>query len=306
MPPRFTYWTIILDGQPTAFRAAERGELLPTLKQLQAKNPAAVLKWFARGRVWESPEEARRAREEEGAAARAAATEKARGREWRPGGEHRDPREKFKKETFQARKRREKKAADLARRAGEPGWRPRGDAARPDARHERPRQDRPHQDRPHQDRPREGGWQRDANRPARPRFEGDRQRKEGFAGSPRSQERRGEQGYRGGASGRPKGDHGKPPYHQAPPRPQPRRPGPAEAPPELPRKVAEPRPQATEPRPQVMDPRPKTTEPARELTQPPRQPATPPAESFPPGPPAPAHKTRLPRLRKDDSSRGTE
>ena len=58
MPPRFTFWTIIIDGQPTAFRAAEREELQPTLKQLQAKNPTAVLKWFARGRVWESPEDA--------------------------------------------------------------------------------------------------------------------------------------------------------------------------------------------------------------------------------------------------------
>src|SRR5512138_1299171 len=59
MPPRFTYWTIILDGQPTAFRAAEREALLPTLKQLQSKNPDAVLKWFAHGKVWDSPEEAR-------------------------------------------------------------------------------------------------------------------------------------------------------------------------------------------------------------------------------------------------------
>jgi tetratricopeptide (TPR) repeat protein len=58
MPPRYTYWTIILDGQPTAFRAADRETLLPTLKQLQSKNPGASLKWFARGKVWDSPEEA--------------------------------------------------------------------------------------------------------------------------------------------------------------------------------------------------------------------------------------------------------
>ena len=63
MPPRFTYWTILLDGRPTAFRAADREQLLPTLKQLRAKNPDAVLKWFAHGRVWESPDEVRQLRE---------------------------------------------------------------------------------------------------------------------------------------------------------------------------------------------------------------------------------------------------
>ena len=30
MPPRYAYWTIIAGGLPTAFRAAEREELLPT------------------------------------------------------------------------------------------------------------------------------------------------------------------------------------------------------------------------------------------------------------------------------------
>jgi hypothetical protein len=112
MPPRFTYWTIILDGQPTAFRAAEREQLLPTLKQLQTKNPDAVLKWFAHGRVWESPEELWRLKAKARETARDAAAER-RGRGWRPGGEHKDPREKFKRETFQARKRRDKKAANL-------------------------------------------------------------------------------------------------------------------------------------------------------------------------------------------------
>jgi hypothetical protein len=113
MPPRFTYWTIILDGQPTAFRAGERDQLLPTLKQLQSKNPAAVLKWFAHGRLWESPEEVWQVKLKAREAAREA-TEERRSRSWRPGGEHKDPREKFKKETFQARRRRDKKAANLA------------------------------------------------------------------------------------------------------------------------------------------------------------------------------------------------
>ena len=58
MPPRYAYWTIILEGKPTAFRAQQREELLPTFKQLQAKHPDAVMMWFARGRLWTSPEEA--------------------------------------------------------------------------------------------------------------------------------------------------------------------------------------------------------------------------------------------------------
>ena len=89
MPPRHTYWTIILEGKPTAFRAHTEEELLPTLKQLQARHPDAVLRWFARGKLWHSQEEERLAR-----ATRDVKREK-RGREWRPGGAHRDPRERF-------------------------------------------------------------------------------------------------------------------------------------------------------------------------------------------------------------------
>src|SRR5687767_13985731 len=96
MPPRFAYWTIIVGGQPTAFRAAEREELLPTLKQLQSKQTDAVMKWFSRGRLWESPAEAT-------AALRAQRAERdtrgrgpdRRGPDWRPGGQHQDPRDRF-------------------------------------------------------------------------------------------------------------------------------------------------------------------------------------------------------------------
>ena len=58
MPPRYAYWTILIDGKPTAFRAREKDELLPTFNQLQRKNKDIVFKWFARGRLWETPEEA--------------------------------------------------------------------------------------------------------------------------------------------------------------------------------------------------------------------------------------------------------
>lgn len=91
MPPRYAYWTILIDQKPTAFRAREREELLPTLNQLRRKNTDVVMKWFARGRLWESPEAAQAAQR-----APKAPLEK-RGRDWRPGGEHRDPRDRFKK-----------------------------------------------------------------------------------------------------------------------------------------------------------------------------------------------------------------
>jgi hypothetical protein len=61
MPPRHAYWTIIYGNQPTSFRAATTDELMPTFRQLQSKHPDAVMMWFARGRLWKSPEEAREA-----------------------------------------------------------------------------------------------------------------------------------------------------------------------------------------------------------------------------------------------------
>lgn len=58
MPPRYAYWTILVDNQPTAFRAKVVEELLPTFKQLKARNPSAVMMWAQFGRLWNSPEEA--------------------------------------------------------------------------------------------------------------------------------------------------------------------------------------------------------------------------------------------------------
>ena len=121
MPPRYAYWTIIADGLPTAFRAARREELLPTFSRIKQKHPDAEMKWFARGKLWESPESARQNRDagnrgrrpdhsrppKQSASSGAAdgfrperrparPGERARGRDWRPGGEHRDPRQKYK------------------------------------------------------------------------------------------------------------------------------------------------------------------------------------------------------------------
>ena len=50
MPPRYAYWTIIAGGLPTAFRASEREELLPTFQRIKEKHHDAEMKWFARGK----------------------------------------------------------------------------------------------------------------------------------------------------------------------------------------------------------------------------------------------------------------
>ena len=93
MPPRFVYWTIVAGGLPTAFRATEREELLPTFNRIKEKHPDAEMKYFARGKLWASPEDAQREADERRATAR---RPESRARDWRPGGEHRDPRQKFK------------------------------------------------------------------------------------------------------------------------------------------------------------------------------------------------------------------
>jgi hypothetical protein len=90
MPPRFAYWTILIDGKPTAFRARDSQELLPTFHQLKRTNADVVLRWFARGQVWESPQQERDARRPRKAPARVQ-----RDRDWRPGGQHKDPRARF-------------------------------------------------------------------------------------------------------------------------------------------------------------------------------------------------------------------
>jgi hypothetical protein len=85
MPPRYAYWTILIDNAPTAFRARAPEELLPTLNQLRRTNSNIVMKWFARGRLWDSPEAER-------AAMRSPKKVERRGQDWRPGGQHKDPR----------------------------------------------------------------------------------------------------------------------------------------------------------------------------------------------------------------------
>lgn len=88
MPPRFVYWTIIIDNQPTAFRSAEVEELIPTFNRLKTKQPNAVLKWFQHGQLWDSRLEAqegmqRRRNEKRGPKASSARPSTGK-LEWRP------------------------------------------------------------------------------------------------------------------------------------------------------------------------------------------------------------------------------
>jgi hypothetical protein len=90
MPPRFAYWTILIDNAPTAFRARDAQELLPTVNQLKRTNDNVVMRWFSGGTLWDSPEAAREAR-------RRPKPREKRSADWRPGGQHRDPRARFDK-----------------------------------------------------------------------------------------------------------------------------------------------------------------------------------------------------------------
>ena len=54
MPPRYAYWTILVDDQPTAFRAGSQDDLMPTFKRLKLKHPSAKMMWWQNGKLWDS------------------------------------------------------------------------------------------------------------------------------------------------------------------------------------------------------------------------------------------------------------
>jgi hypothetical protein len=140
VPPRYAYWTILIDNGPTAFRARDKDELLPTLTQLRRTNRHVDLRWFARGRLWDNPEQAQWASQQ-------AAVREKRGKDWRPGGAHKDPRARFDKRAAASGRDRRNGARERTDRQGD---RPRGEhrgpatersragAARPQARDNRP------------------------------------------------------------------------------------------------------------------------------------------------------------------------
>lgn len=259
MPPRHAYWTILLEGQPTAFRAADVEELLPTFNRLREKHADTVMKWFERGRLWDSREAARQSS--------GRGTKEPRGRSWRPGGEHRDPREKYqlakkaKWQRFKAkiRERHEGRTGDERRRTMEPPADerrerpipsgPRGDrwrdkrsdwTARPQPASDRARTDRPRGAKPRgpkqgDRRPAPQAWPPDASgRPTGPK--GDRR---AWSERPKGERPRGPRGASGKTwSDRPPQDRPRGPKNRFGPKPH----GPARGgPPRGPRKPPKPR-----------------------------------------------------------------
>lgn len=347
MPPRYSYWTILAGGLPTAFRAALRADLEPTFRRLREKHPDAEMKWFARGKLWASPEAARidrppRDRDTRGGTRGGGPTRRetparpgeARGRDWRPGGEHRDPRQTFK----DARKARnlDRRQEKFARKQSPDRWRsspprekPEGDRLAPHAARDR-RFDRPAgpprndwRDRPTRDKPgdrlkpgargfAEGGGQF-ANRQKpgshAPRPYPDRPDRPSPEGAPERPARRPQNTRDVRAPSAPKGDgRGRPPRDTpaGPPRNDWRDRPPRATPPAGDARVRGPRPfeRKTFPRSQRVEepPPPRPPGPNREprpgespRPSPPPQPAEP--EIPPPGPPERGRLVKSPRRR---------
>lgn len=169
MPPPTRFWVVLIGKTPTSFHAKEREDLLPTLRQLQRTQKDVSLRWFERGKVWESPEAAI-------GAAKLAETEarERRTKEWRPGGEHRDPKARFEmtRDQKRAKFKREQSGGGAAGADGPASPfgprahredRSRSDRPRQEGRPERPRADRPFGP------PMENPFGPRPNRPARPR-----------------------------------------------------------------------------------------------------------------------------------------
>lgn len=176
MPPPHSFWVILIGKTPTSFRGKVREDLVPTLRQLQRTQSDVTLRWFERGKVWESPEAAIGAAKLAATAAREKRT-----KEWRPGGEHRDPKARFEltRDQKRAKFKRDQSAPDRGERERPPRDergadqpkspfgprppraprpdRPWPDRSKPFARPDRARSDRPWSDRPKFDRPKPGG-----------------------------------------------------------------------------------------------------------------------------------------------------
>ena len=120
MGKAFTFWVIVAGTTPTAFRARTRDVLLPTLHQLQRTQPDTSLRWCERNRLWTSPAEARDA-------LRAGRQQRrTRKPDWRPGGDHQDPRARFELSRDQKRARFKKRHTQSGPTARPNRGRPRG------------------------------------------------------------------------------------------------------------------------------------------------------------------------------------
>lgn len=143
MPPRYAYWTILVDDQPTAFRASAQEDLLPTFNRLKEKHPGAVMKWFQNGKLWDSRVDAQEAMHARGERGRSADPRqsgfRARKREWQPRGDFQKPeaegRGPRQGQKFAAEGRESRRSAERGggREGGPPGpaekleWKPKGE-----------------------------------------------------------------------------------------------------------------------------------------------------------------------------------
>ena len=135
MPPRYAYWTILVDNQPTAFRSGSQEELMPTFKQLQQKHASAKMMWWQNGKLWASridAQEAMRARGEMGRASDFKQRERRPGEgkpEWRRfATEGREPRRSAKREGgYSDRAPRASERREERNPAGKLEWKPKGE-----------------------------------------------------------------------------------------------------------------------------------------------------------------------------------
>lgn len=133
MPPRYAYWTIIVDDQPTAFRAGALDDIMPTFNRLKEKQPTAKLMWFQSGKLWPSRIDAREAMQVRG--------ERGRYSDPRQDGGDKPPsreRPKWKSKDFSS----PKPQAPSRERSERPEWKPRSSSPKPQA-SSRGRSDRP-------------------------------------------------------------------------------------------------------------------------------------------------------------------
>jgi hypothetical protein len=132
MPPRYAYWTILVDDQATAFRAGSQEDLMPTFKRLKEKHPSATMMWFQNGKLWPSRIDAQEAMRARGEMGRRGDERQGgfRDRERRPS--DRSVRDSNAGANFPARRSfREGGSSSAGERSEKPEWRPKSQAPRP-------------------------------------------------------------------------------------------------------------------------------------------------------------------------------
>ena len=123
MPPRYAYWTILVDEQPTAFRAGSQEELMPTFKRLKLKHASAKMMWWQNGKLWDSRLDAQQAMHARGEMGRRGDARQDGGFRDRPRGPRTD------------------QPAERRNASGKLEWQPKGDA--PSPRDRKPRFEKP-------------------------------------------------------------------------------------------------------------------------------------------------------------------